>query len=160
MSDNTDDTADADADAAPEPEPEYEAEPAYEPEDAYAPPEGYAPADGRARRGPGRRAGSGRVTWSVRRTPNGQHVALIRFSAGPPAHVGAVGASRAQALQRAAVLARQLADSPVFAAVAPPGTGAAIKAIHALATSRDVRRTLSRYAGPGARRLARALKFW
>lgn len=102
--------------------------------------------------------------WHLKREPNGEYIATIRFSAADggvdDAHVGAVGASRRQALARAAVLAKQLTESPVFVAVAPPGTAAAIKAIHALATSRDVRKTLERYTGRGARRLARALKVW
>jgi hypothetical protein len=102
--------------------------------------------------------------WTIKRDRNGEFVAIIRFSAADggtdDAHVGAVGASRRQALARAAVLARQLTESPVFVAVAPPGTAAAIKAIHALATSKDVRKTLERYTGRGARRLARALKVW
>ena len=103
----------------------------------------------------------GTARWTIKRNPRGGgFIATIEFDAGPPAHVGAAGSSERQALARAAVLARQLTESPVFAAVAPPGTAAAIRAIHALATSKDVRATLERYTGRGARRLARALKFW
>lgn len=103
--------------------------------------------------------------WHLKRDPRtGEWVATIRFAASdagePDAHVGATGTNRRQALARAAVLARQLTESPIFVAVAPPGTAAAIRAIHAVATSRDVRATLEKYTGRGARRLARALKVW
>lgn len=75
-----------------------------------------------------------------------------------PIVLGAEGKSPAQALARAAVIADQLTQSPIFAAVAPPGTMAAIAAIKALASSKDLRRTLRKFGGPGAQRLARSLR--
>lgn len=103
---------------------------------------------------------NGPAHWKIRRTPDG-HVAIVRFRTGDGpngiATVSAIGADEGDALARAAVLAKQITESPIFAAVAPPGTAAAIKAISAIAKSKDVRAALSRYAGPGARRLASAL---
>lgn len=104
---------------------------------------------------------SGRVTYQTRRVPGG-HVAIVRFHTGGPGAdtVGASGKSAREALARAAVLANQIASSEVFQAVAPPGTAAAIKAIAALSKAPDPVQLLGKYAGPGARRLARKLKFW
>ena len=105
---------------------------------------------------------NGNTSWRIRRTRDGA-IAIIRFQAGPegPASVIAGGPGEREALARAAVLAKQIATSPVFQAVAPPGTAAAIQAISELAKSKDLRKALSKYAGPGARRLAKAIrKFW
>lgn len=107
----------------------------------------------------------GNTTWRIRRLPTGEWVAMIRFRTGDGpygvATVSGMGAGQSEAITRAAVLANQIASNPVFAAVAPPGTAAAIKAISAIAKSKDVQRTLAKFAGPGARRLAKAIrKFW
>lgn len=101
----------------------------------------------------------GLASWKIKRGPNGV-VAIVRFSAGAPgpAMVGAAGATERQALARATVIAKQIAESPIFQAVAPPGTAAALKAINAIATSKDIQATLAKYSGPGARRLARAIR--
>jgi hypothetical protein len=108
---------------------------------------------------------TGTTSWKIRRAADGGFVAIIRFRTGDGPHgiatVSALGAAEGDAIARAAVLANQLASSPIFNAVAPPGTAAAIRAISAIAKSKDVQRTLSKYAGPGARRLAKAIrKFW
>jgi hypothetical protein len=113
------------------------------------------------------RARAGQVTYDVREIPNG-YIAIIQFpiasgmgAVGEPGAVIMGGDNPRQALARAAVLADQITNSPIFAAVAPPGTAAAIKAIKALAKSTDARRLLRRFAGPGAERLARTLhRFW
>lgn len=107
---------------------------------------------------------NGATTWKIRRVPDG-YVAIVRFRTGDGpsgiASVSALGAGEADALKRAALLAEQISQSPIFAAVAPPGTAAAIKAISAIAKSPDVKATMRKYVGPGARRLARAIrKFW
>lgn len=103
----------------------------------------------------------GRTTWKIRRTQDG-YVGVIRFDAGAgPVAVMAGGGNERQALARAAVVANQIAQSPIFQAVAPPGTGAAIKAISMIAKSKDVQRVMRKFAGPGARRLAKVLRrFW
>lgn len=98
-----------------------------------------------------------KTTWKVRRTPDGWRADIEFRLAGLGCAVGADGPSQRQALARAAAIANQLAQSPILAAVAPPGTAAAVKAISALAKSRDVRAALSRFRGPGARRLARSI---
>lgn len=107
---------------------------------------------------------NGNTSWRIRRVPQG-YVAIIRFRTGDGpygvASVSGMGAGEGEAIQRAAVLANKIASNPIFASVAPPGTAAAIKAISAIAKSKDVQRTLAKYAGPGARRLASVIrKFW
>lgn len=107
---------------------------------------------------------NGATSWKIRRVPDG-YVAIVRFRTGDGpngiATVSAIGGGEQDALKRAAILAEQITQSPIFAAVAPPGTRAAIKAISEIAKSKDVRKAMRKYVGPGARRLARAIrKFW
>lgn len=105
---------------------------------------------------------TGKTNWQIDRLPGGGWHGSITFDAGTHrATVGADGATQQQALKKAAVLAAELAKSPVLQAVLPPGTAAAIKAVDLIARSKYTRAALQQFAGPGARRLAKALrKFW
>lgn len=95
--------------------------------------------------------------WKLRRIADGWE-GSIRFPVGDlPMSVGAEGRTQREAIARAAIAAKQIAESPVMRALLPPGTTAALSAIEQLAKSPNVRATLERFAGPGARRLARAL---
>jgi len=76
--------------------------------------------------------------------------------------VSAIGASRADALANAALLAERIASDPVMAAILPPGTANAIKAAKGLAAAairgpRTLRRFWGGLRGNGERRLAKAL---
>jgi len=106
----------------------------------------------------------GLIEWEIRNTSRGYEARLTWASphnrAGElPGSVAMVGADPREAILRAATIASALAESPIAQAVMPPGTAAAITAIRRLASSKDLRRTASRFVGKGARRLARALGF-
>lgn len=106
-----------------------------------------------------RRQREANTSWSARRTKDGWEGTVKVMVGSLPMRVGAEGVNARQALARAAIAMRAIAESPVARAALPPGTAAAIEAIHALATSRNIHRTLRKYGGAGARRLARALGF-
>lgn len=80
---------------------------------------------------------------------------------GKPLAVASKGKSPSSALAKAAGAAKTIASNPILSAVLPPGTGAAISAVEALAKAaplgkmKSVARTIT---GPGAKRLAKALK--
>lgn len=98
------------------------------------------------------------IRWSIRRRP-GVTLGCVEVPGGlAPVRIVTSGRDDREALDRAAVIAKQLVNSDVFKAVAPPGTAAAVAAISYLARSRDVRSALARFRGPGARRLARLFR--
>jgi len=83
--------------------------------------------------------------------------------------IGAAGAVTASALaptkqaalQTAAGLASKLLESPLLAAIMPPGTGAAVKATQLIASKGPA--ALKLITGPGADRVVstlKKLKFW
>jgi hypothetical protein len=105
------------------------------------------------------------LRYNHRRAPSGAHVVTLTYDPhtisgrSMPIHVGAEGATAKQAITRAAVALRALSSNPVAAAIMPPGTALAIEAINRLVSSSDIKRTVSRFAGKGARRLARVFGF-
>lgn len=71
--------------------------------------------------------------------------------------------SKANALADAASLASRLAKNPMLAALLPPGTAQAVKVTELLAKSAAAGKLASaakKLVGPGAKRLAKKLKFW
>gem|GEM_PF-4890002 len=77
--------------------------------------------------------------------------------------VRARGRTKADALSNAAGIAGQIASSPVLQAVLPPGASNAIGAVKMLSKYAKVGKldkALGKIAGKGAKRLAKALKFW
>jgi hypothetical protein len=104
-------------------------------------------------------AGDGLVRWNLK--PVGDHwEATLVFEAGAhPATVTTKGASPPDALHRATILADQITSSPIFKAVMPPGTGAAISAIKDIASS-GPGKVAAKYAGEGAKRLISAVSHW
>ncbi len=78
-------------------------------------------------------------------------------------NVKAKGKTKAGAIQNAAQGALAIANNPLLQAVLPPGTGTAVKAVGLLAKaakSGQAGKLLGKLKGPGAKRLAKALKFW
>ena len=82
---------------------------------------------------------------------------------GGRATVKAKGKTPADATMKAAALAQSMLKNPIFQAVAPPGSAAAVKAIGMLAhgfKSGRVQKVLKKFSGRGAKRLVKKLKFW
>lgn len=108
---------------------------------------------------------SGNVVWSLRPIGGGKYEATLVFSTSapgvdlPPSKVIAHGANPQAAVHRAAMLADQITSSPIFQAVAPPGTAAAVKAIKMIAGSKSVQQVATKFVGPGAKRLFKAIGF-
>jgi len=104
-----------------------------------------------------------RITWKVRRAGRGMYTGTITISFGDdgelPMSVSGDGFHPRQALARAAIGAKSIANNPELLSVLPPGTAAAIMAVENLAKARDVGATLARYGGRGAHRLARLLGY-
>ncbi len=76
-----------------------------------------------------------------------------------PIATQAQGETKADALASAAALAQRLANNPLLAAAMPPGTAAAVAAMSKIATSAAAGK-VTKVVGKGAKRLAKALKFW
>jgi len=71
--------------------------------------------------------------------------------------------SKAEALQQASSLASKILGNPLLQAALPPGAGVAVSAINYLADSAvagDLASAAKNVVGKGAKRLAKALKFW
>lgn len=87
----------------------------------------------------------------------------VKLLDGGYARVTARGKTPAHATMKAAALAQSMLKNPIFQAVAPPGSAAAVKAIGMLARGfqrGDVKRVLKKFTGKGAKRLVKKLKFW
>jgi len=87
----------------------------------------------------------------------------VKLKKGGYASVTAKGRTPAHAAMKAAALAQSMLKNPLFAAVAPPGSAAAVKALGLLARgfqSGDVQKVLKKFSGKGAKRLIKKLKFW
>jgi hypothetical protein len=96
-----------------------------------------------------------RVTWKLKPSAGGGYEGEVVIPLPvAPVTVTTRGRSKKQALARAAAAANSIASNPLLAAVLPPGTPTAVKAITALATDPS---SITRFAGPGAKRLAKAL---
>lgn len=110
-----------------------------------------------------------RATWKMKKLPDGtwEGVIVLPFDpAAVPGGGGAIvqarGATRADALGKAAVIARQALESPALQALLPPGAGVALKAAGALAKAAKVGKlgaAVSRFTGPAMRRLGKVLGF-
>lgn len=98
-----------------------------------------------------------RVKWNLRPSAGGGYEGEIVIPmpvSAAPVKVSTRGRSKQQALQRAAAAANSIVSNPLLSAVLPPGTGVAVKAITSLATDPAA---ITRFAGPGAKRLVKAL---
>lgn len=96
-----------------------------------------------------------RVTWSFKPSPKGgwEGIVEIPFPAAP-VKVSTRARTKQDAINRAATAAKQIVSNPLLAAVLPPGSGVAVEAITKLATDPSA---ITRFAGPGAKRLVKAL---
>jgi hypothetical protein len=96
-----------------------------------------------------------RVTWNLKPAAGGGWEGVINIPLPvAPVKVATRGRNKKQALARAAAAANSIASNPLLAAVLPPGTSTAVKAITELAVDPSA---LKRFAGPGAKRLVKAL---
>jgi len=80
-----------------------------------------------------------------------------------PLAVRATSNTKAGALAHAAGIAQRIASNPLLQAALPPGSAQAIKAIDYLSKSAAAGKLASaskKIVGKGAKRLAKALKFW
>lgn len=114
------------------------------------------------------------IRWSMRKLPNGEYEGMLTLvpvrdvgpgtiPRGKPIKLKAQSKTKAGALLKASEVANQLVANPILQAAMPPGTGAAVKAVTALAQSAaagKVGKVLKKLKGPGAKRIAKALKFW
>jgi len=100
------------------------------------------------------------------RAPGNEHVRARRpdlLRRTKPIAVTARGPSKAHALAQAASVASRIANNPLLQAALPPGSSQAIKAIDYLSKSAAAGKLASaskKIVGKGAKRLAKALKFW
>lgn len=77
-----------------------------------------------------------------------------------PVKVATKGANKRDAIARAASAAQMITSNPILASVLPPGTGLAVNGLLKLAQN-PTAKTLAKFAGPGAKRLGKALaKIW
>jgi hypothetical protein len=109
------------------------------------------------------------VKWKLAPDGKGGWVGMIDV----PWHPGSVnggggvqmlakGDTKANALGKAAVLAKKVMDNPIAAALMPPGAGLAVSAISALSKSAaagKLAKTAAKFAGPAMGRLAKVLSF-
>ncbi len=114
------------------------------------------------------------ISWTMRKLPTGDWAGMITMvptgpisathPAGKPVRLVATSKTKAGALAKAASVAEMVANNPLLAAVLPPGSGVAIKAIAALSKSAaagKLEKAAKKYGGKGAKRLVKALKkFW
>lgn len=110
-------------------------------------------------------ASEGTVHWKLVQVGDHWEATLIfdagLSAAGVPqkATVSTKGSTPPDALHRASALADQITSSPIFQAVAPPGTAAAISAIKDIASSGPAK-VAEKYVGEGAKRLLSAVSSW
>lgn len=114
------------------------------------------------------------IRWTIRTLPSGDKEGMVTLyptaalpsghPAGAPIRFRATSKTKAGALAKAASVAQMIAANPLMAAVLPPGTGSALKAVVALSKSAaagKLRKAAKKYSGKGAKRLIKALKkFW
>ena len=82
---------------------------------------------------------------------------------GKPINLVATSSTKEGALLKAASVASKIANNPIMQAALPPGSSQAIKAVQFLAKSGaagTLKSAAKKIVGPGAKRLAKALKFW
>ena len=106
-----------------------------------------------------------KLKWKMTRIPGGYRgtIALPDGAGGWLKAGTAVAKTKGQAISKAASLAARLAADPTLREMLPPGTTKAIKVALALgkaAKAGKLAKKLSKVTGKGAKRLAKALKFW
>ena len=107
------------------------------------------------------------IRFAVRRTGSGfEGEVILPIGATDAAgfarhrvHVTAKGPTRESALSKAAGVADQIAQNPIVQAALPPGSGAAVSALKYLSKT-GIDKGMKKIVGAGAKRLAKALKFW
>lgn len=109
------------------------------------------------------------VKWKLAPDGRGGWAGVIDI----PLHPGAVygggrvvamakGGDRAEALGKAAAIAKKIAENPIVAAILPPQAGVAIKAISVMskaAKAGHLDDAIKKFAGPGLKRLGKVLGF-
>lgn len=106
---------------------------------------------------------STKVKWTMKKLPDGRWSGTVQLPLNfgmTPVRVKATSSDGAAAVRKAASLASKVAENPLLAAIMPPGTPNAIKAIDAIADKGPA--VLKKFAGPGVKRVKKALSklFW
>ena len=112
------------------------------------------------------------VQWRARKLPDGSWEGMVsfvpianagKFRAGKIVKLSAKASTQAKALKKASSVADMITSNPILKAALPPGSGVAIKAIKHLskaAIKGKLKKAAKKIVGKGAKRLAKALKFW
>ncbi len=111
-----------------------------------------------------------KLKWEMRKLRGGGYAGIIMLPTGrmpgrrkKVLRVQATSKSKSSALLKAAGIAASIAENPIMQSVLPPGSSKAIRAVAKLAAAAKVgklEKTLLKYTGKGAKRLAKKLKFW
>jgi len=106
------------------------------------------------------------ITFSVKRAKDGLWTGQVVMPVGPAGAtrgqavtVATKAKSKSDALAKAAGLAQQIASNPIVQAALPPGAGPAVQALKMLGQS-GAAEGMKKLVGAGAKRIAKALKFW
>jgi hypothetical protein len=107
------------------------------------------------------------IKWRLQPDGKGGFVGSIEIPLNPGAVNGggrvvamAKGGDKATALGKAAVIAKQITENPIVAALMPPQAAVAVKAISALSKSAAVGKlaeAASKFTGPAMKRLSNVL---
>lgn len=110
-----------------------------------------------------------KLKWEMRKLRGGGYAGIIMLPTGRAGRrkrilrIQATSKSKSSALLKAAGIAASIAENPIMQAVLPPGSSKAIRAVAKLAAAAKLgklEKTLLKYSGKGAKRLAKKLKFW
>ena len=110
-----------------------------------------------------------KLKWELRKLRGGGYRGVITLPTGRgrrgkrALRIQATSKSKSSALLKAAGIAASIAENPIMQSVLPPGSSKAIRAVAKLAAAAKVgklEKTLLKYTGKGAKRLAKKLKFW
>ena len=115
------------------------------------------------------------IHWSMRQLPSGDYQGMIAFvpgqsiavpgfaksfPKGKPIKLKASGKTKAQALAKAASVAKMVMDNPILKDVMPPGSHTALAAVEYLSKSASAGKLASaakKFTGAGAKRLIKGL---
>jgi len=104
------------------------------------------------------------LQWKLKRVPDGYLATLqVPCDGGGALTVHQRAAGKEAAVMKASALLQAAAENPIAAALLPPGTASAVKYAGQLASAvraGEGAAAVARAVGPGAKRLAKALKFW
>lgn len=106
---------------------------------------------------------SRKLSFRVRRVPGGYQGMVVLPVGVATIPITAKGKTPQQALKRASGLADKLMNSDILQAALPPQARLAVKAVKMLskhASAGKLAKGLKKITGKGAKRLAKALKFW